>query len=334
MRQRRAGLSLVELMTVIAIMGVLASLLLPAIQAAREAARRSRCQNKLKQLGAALLLHHDSIGAFPCGGWGHEWVAIPGRGSGPDQPGSWAYGILPFIEQQALHALGAAGDDDAYSRRIATPLSLFTCPTRRPSRAWPVSPRYPYMLAPRPRGASQHAARSDYAINAGATLTFNFRGPTALDWQRLAGFSWPALMGPPNQPELSFTGVSHLRASCRLGQITDGASHCYLVGEKYLDPEEYATGESLGDNESLYSGYCSDNHRFTALGLTPTQDGSILPDPQSNAVDPSANYRFGSGHPAGTSFVYCDGSVRLVSYDVDASVHYLAGHIADEGRLP
>ena len=99
--RRRNGFTLVELLVVIAIIGVLVALLLPAIQAAREAARRTQCINNLKQLALGCQNHHDTHGHFPTGGWGWYWVGDPDRGFGKEQPGGWAYNLLPFFEQQA-----------------------------------------------------------------------------------------------------------------------------------------------------------------------------------------------------------------------------------------
>src|SRR3954451_16282238 len=95
-RRAWSAFTLVELLVVIAIIGVLVALLLPAIQAAREAARRSQCKNNLKQIGLACLNHLDTHKHFPSGGWGYKWAPDPNRGSGAEQPGSWIYNMLPF----------------------------------------------------------------------------------------------------------------------------------------------------------------------------------------------------------------------------------------------
>ena len=131
--------TLVELLVVIAIIGVLVALLLPAIQAAREAARRSTCQNHLRQLGVGILNHENGKGHLPSGGWGNAWVADKDRGSGEDQPGSWIYSILPYIEGQALHDLPADGDpSDIFPPQAAgaailmkSTIEIINCPTRR-----------------------------------------------------------------------------------------------------------------------------------------------------------------------------------------------------------
>ncbi len=99
LRSRIAGFTLVELLVVIAIIGILVALLLPAIQAAREAARRAQCQNNLKQIGLALLTFHDNAKQFPRGAYTAEKSNDP-----DDQDGlGWATKILPQIEEQAIY---------------------------------------------------------------------------------------------------------------------------------------------------------------------------------------------------------------------------------------
>jgi prepilin-type N-terminal cleavage/methylation domain-containing protein/prepilin-type processing-associated H-X9-DG protein len=320
--------TLVELLVVIAIIGVLISLLLPAVQAAREMSRLASCRNNLKQIGLALLTVHDQRGAFPSGGWGYEWSGMPARGAGLRQPGGWIFSLLPNIEQQSLYSLAMDGNQGDATMRLEQPLTAFTCSSRRACQSWPIADRYPFAKSPKPAGLPIRAGRGDYAINSGATLPLSFNGPATLAAGDTATFAWPDMVGPPSLPDLQFSGISHVHTSTTIRRISDGLSHTYLVGEKYLEPAHYETGESLGDKASLYTGYCNDNHRFAELTLPLAPDGALP------IADLRANLRFGSVHPAGTNFAFCDGSVQLISYDVSPEIHYQSGHTSDSGFVP
>ena len=332
----RVAFTLVELLVVIAIIGVLVALLLPAVQAAREAARRAQCQNNLKQTALALLMHHDANAAFPTGGWGHRWVGVPDRGSGERQPGSWLYQILPFSEQPGLYDLGrgetGAAAHLAYSQRLETPVAMFTCPSRRTSRAWPIDDNLAYVRNPLPYGEAEVVARSDYAINGGASHIFSFSGPSTFAEGESPNF-WRSA------PTVAkFTGISHLRRGVAIRTIVDGTSRTYLVGEKQIEPLHYDTGLSPGDNESMYGGYSTDLHRFTgALERVTSGGGPPYAPPVPDAASPSTevpnSVRFGSAHASGVLMAYGDGAVELVSYDVDAEVHLRAGHRRDQGEM-
>lgn len=330
------GFSLVELLVVIAAIGVLTALMLPAVQAAREAARRSQCQNNLKQIALALLNHHEIARRFPSGGWGHKWAGVPGRGSGPDQPGGWAYSILPQIEESSLHDLGqglsGADAHAAYTLRLQTPVALFVCPTRRGAATWPIVDLFAYVRTPKPFGNVGTAPRGDYAINGGTSHVSIESGPENL----AVGDGPDYWRSRPNAAK--FSGISHLRIGKPLRSVTDGASKTYLVGEKYLEPRFYESGQSPGDNESLYAGYCSDLHRFAGMieRQRPTA-GSQSPfvPPLYDATEgtdgiPSVA-RFGSAHPAGFHAAHGDGSIQLVSFDIDPEAHFRAGHRSDGG---
>src|SRR5262245_52811854 len=99
---RRSGITIIELLVVLAILGILLQLILPAIQGSREASRRTHCENNLRQLGLGVMTHHDTIGHYPTSGWGPSWIGDWERGRGRNQPGSWIFCVLDFIEQGNL----------------------------------------------------------------------------------------------------------------------------------------------------------------------------------------------------------------------------------------
>ena len=168
-----SGFTLVELLVVIAIIGILVALLLPAVQAAREAARRTQCQNHLKQIGLACMGHLDVQKFFPSGGWSLEWVADPNRGYGASQPGSWQFSTLAFLEDTALRDLaeGAVGNARFISdleKMVATPIATFYCPSRRQATVYEHNwTQYGNVRNCPTINRVRFVAKSDYAANSG-----------------------------------------------------------------------------------------------------------------------------------------------------------------------
>ncbi len=151
------GFTLVELLVVIAILGVLVSLLLPAIQAARESARRTQCTNNLKQIGLAFQTHHASHGFFPSGGWNwnHAPTYLGGAVAvGEQQHAGWGFQILPYIEANQVVEAGPV-------QAIGTALSLFFCPSRR----GPQTVERPDKYSPPLTGSILTHALCDYAAS-------------------------------------------------------------------------------------------------------------------------------------------------------------------------
>jgi prepilin-type N-terminal cleavage/methylation domain-containing protein len=301
------GFTLVELLVVIAIIGILIALMLPAVQAAREAGRRTQCTNNLKQLGAAMLAHHEANNFFPSGGWGWYLVGDPDRGTGPNQPGGWCYVILPYVDQDPLWRMGA-GMTDAQkmavnATRIATPVPIFNCPTRRRTVIEISTSDAPYNSNPAPR-----AAKTDYAANSGYPspyYPYGTQGPPTI----AQGDAWTAQNAWPDLSGICL-GISYLRSQIPIEKIHDGTSNTYMLGEKYLNPNAYFTGTDPADNESLYSGYNNDTNR-SGNGWQPMQDQAGLTNADT----------FGSAHVGSFNTVFCDGSTHAISYGIDADTH-------------
>jgi len=324
-RNARFGFTLVELLVVIAIIGILVALLLPAIQAAREAARRSQCTNNLKQLGLAAQLHVDALGFFPSGGWGDQWVGSPDLGSGKSQPGGWPYQLLAYMEQSNRRNAGR-GQGFAFSKAAAramieTPVPGFYCPSRRAAIAYPFRHGGGFRNADTPTVAG----RSDYAANMGDVNNFrNDPGPPSLEAAKT--YRWQH-SGPEIERRFGLhTGIVFQRSEIGMSQITDGTTHTYLFGEKNEDPNNYETGTVGNDDQSMYNGHDQDNLRSTYVsdagkGWVPVPDtpGLIL------------TYAFGGPHPGGWNVVFCDGSVHFVTYSIDPFIHKWLGN-REDGR--
>ncbi len=311
--RQRSGFTLIELLVVIAIIGILIALLLPAVQMAREAARRTRCANNLKQLSLAALSHEGTHGWFPTGGWSKRWIGLPGRGYGESQPGGWAFNILPFIEQAALREIGGDDDSDSNHRlgnaiRLQTPLPIFHCPTRRSATTFTNARDFLYS------DPTSEVARNDYAFNGGHRPVLYGNGPDSLNDVRR--FPWP--------DSTAMTGISFQRSRVRPRDITDGTSNTYMMGEKHIRRDHYATGDDQGDNESVYSGDDRDLIRFSGS----ERDISFRPRSDAFATT-QEGFVYGSSHAGGFQVALCDGSTRMIAFEIDQSVHSRLGNRRD-----
>ncbi len=263
---RRGAFTLVELLVVIAIIGILIALLLPAVQAAREAARAKQCQNNLKQLALAFQLHHDSYGRYPSGGWGYQWAPDSDRGTGEDQPGGWAFDLLPFHEQGSLFQLSSGGTAAqklvTIKKILETPLPIHYCPTRRATEAYRVDAAIWFVKQPIGSGPLDKGARIDYAANSGAPFDFAKNSGAGIISFGPGPASIAAAATYVRPDPKKVTGIIHVRSTVRLAEITDGTTNTYLLGEKWINPLNYEDGRDLGDDQGPYVS----DERDTALG--------------------------------------------------------------------
>jgi prepilin-type N-terminal cleavage/methylation domain-containing protein len=327
--KKRLGFTLVELLVVIAIIGVLVALLLPAVQYARESARRIQCANNLKQLGIGFHLHHDSLRILPHGGIDY-WVNTPryinGAGAtGEKQWAGWGYQVLPYIEQQQIFdGTGTAGGTDDARRIVAisSPIPAMFCPSRRAAKAlypigswYPVNPSAAQLGAP---GTYSHAP-IDYAsayVDGGGRNDVRYtvvggadRSGAVVRLGGVAAGSGTTGESDPNPAMPNYTGIG-------LGELSDGLTNVIVLGEKRLNTAvlgQYQTD----DNEGYTCGWDHDVNRNCSL--------QPRPDPLSGYGE----LRFGSSHPNGLQVVMGDGAVKFIPFVVDELLFHRLGYRND-----
>jgi prepilin-type N-terminal cleavage/methylation domain-containing protein len=288
----RSAFTLVELLVVIAIIGVLVALLLPAVQAAREAGRRTECLNHLRQIGLAALSYHDTHGVYPMG-----------RDRTDQRSLSWAFRLLPFVEQQAMHESHQANrpaHDAQNVLSMRTPVALYACPSRRSAAAdrdFDNDDNRPVVT-----GA---ASLGDYAACAG----HDYRTGTA-----------SGIFGSDAEAQTVGPIYSFSRVSGR--EVTDGTSHTFVAGERYI-PREQAGIE--------LTHYQAGDTAFLAGDLP----RSILCGTQGGLATSDADFdlelsQFGSEHPGATLFVLLDGHAAALAVETEQGVLDALATIAGE----
>ena len=326
-RISKSGVTLLELLIVIGIIGLLLQLTLPAVQSAREAARRLQCTNNLKQLGTAAHIHLDTQKHFPSDGWGFTWNPDPNRGYGKNQPGSWIYNVLVYIEQQDLRSLGAGAKGEDLANAIVelnkTPLPGVNCPSRRGITILKIRPAL--KTNDEFRKWIRTGIKGDYVINAGQKLPpliYDYYFPSSWEQAEDPKFIWYENKKKPGT-QLVFTGVSYGRSEVKSKDLTDGATKTYLLGEKFMTIDLYDTATDHGDDQSYYAGFSNDNMRGAVRVACQDDNQPIY----------LHKNQFGSAHPGGWNVVFCDGSVHTLSYDVPYRIHAQLAHRNDGSVL-
>lgn len=303
MQRRPRGFTLVELLVVIAILGILTALLLPAVQAAREAARRMQCASNLRQIGQALLNYEVQLGRFPPGRIGCDGIGVEKR-CDPQKPREYVgtsgfVMILPFLEKVDLYEsfdfnLGPWIDATIWVRNnseaIAARPKVFVCPSDD-SEPFSEDPAFvPWYYT---RGYP--AATGNYAFVAGKYGA----------WNGLGGDSSSFLVKYGN------TGVFVYKVSYCTRDITDGLSNTLFVGE-VVDAHTLESSNiwTRGVREM-------DTMRSTSNPMNTKTGGPVFIDRYEIQV----NGAFASRHPGASNFVFGDGRVRLLSEAIDMEVY-------------
>lgn len=325
-KTRSHGFTLVELLVVIAIIAMLVTLLLPAVQAAREAARRTQCINQLKQIGLAILNHESALSKFP-GGGDTPWPLIEDNvigGSqqmGPEKHGfSWAFQVLPYLEENAVTNLTTTA---AIERAV---IPLYACPSRREVIASSQQGGRILMdyVSATPRGGTKRSG-GDFEPYPWDNENSFWQGSI---WsvpgnKQYYGIIVRANAWPPSTKQL----VGSSRPTT-FGKIQDGGSKTMMVGEKRLIRERYATGD-WHDDRGWSDGWDPDTVRSTSH-----EYGRDLP----TAADTPRGIRdfgfhFGALHETGMHSVFGDGAVHKIAYEVDRQIFDNMGNRQDGGII-
>src|SRR6056297_431226 len=182
----RLGITLLELLVVLACIVMLVSMLLPAVQRTRETTRQVSCKNKLRQIGIAAIAFESKFGYFPSNGWGYLWGADPTRGYGAEQPGGWIYNLSGELEIVTGGTATTGGQMESLRELNSVVSAHLHCPTRGRPELSPHSTRFSPVNYARP----DRVGKTDYAINEGSKAFPYLPGPASLEEAKNGEYVW------------------------------------------------------------------------------------------------------------------------------------------------
>ncbi len=320
MRQPLRGFTLIELLVVIAIIAILVALLLPAVQQAREAARRSSCKNNLKQIGVALHNYHDTFSVLPPGYIVRNIsaTAMASMETAQNGPGfAWGTMILPQLEQAALYD---AMNFNLNAHEIPniglarTSISTFLCPS--------------------------DPAPTTFTVTDGSSNNYEL---ASANYVGVIGYGNVSMT--PGRP--MGKGVFYRNSNTKLRDLTDGTSNCMLVGERAAR-HDFVQGTPAVDANSTWYAAIRDIQRPAGMGMMSEWQGSLvlghvgqpamttpMAMPAMNHTPNTTNHiiNFSSPHTGGIQFLMADGSVHFLSENINYDTYRNLGEIRDGNVL-
>lgn len=312
-RRKLDGFTLIELLVVIAIIAILIALLLPAVQQAREAARRTQCRNNLKQIGLAMHNYHDAFQTFPIGNLYRGTQAGMGNGW------SWISYVLPYIDlandyNQLNFAYGGRCSEYMGQQETLAPNGNYTWKKTKPVLSCPSDPNGGGTFSG-PTGSGA------YTVTNGTMAVSTYLGVCgkSLAWDCGMGPLWSITSADdvPCQNTTGYEGIFYNNSRVRIGDITDGTSNTCAVGER-------------GQNVSLSYGW-----PLCGRGYPPLYSGRkdhILEMftfsrgvPNDNPDSGPSNQKYWSWHEGGAHFLMGDGAVRFISYSINNPTYQALG---------
>jgi len=320
--RHRRGFTLIELLVVIAIIAILVALLLPAVQQAREAARRSQCKNNLKQLGLALHNYHDMHRVFPPGCVGRSvWSSVSAAADPPVSRMSWVPPLFPYIEQGVLfnqvipYMNGTTpGFDPSVTPLDWTPIST----TQISSLRCPSDPgKRQFLTATGSSATYREASWSNYAACMGST-----------------GSNGVATITDSTDRSARLNGTFYAMSSTRMRDLTDGSSQTIMLSEIILVPgDPSAANLNVADDwHGMFWNVFSATAWFTTMNPPNTRQADQLQRCVAPCVQASYTNTFSyarSRHVGGVHGTLGDGSVRFISENINGETFRNLGSRAD-----